>query len=288
VRAIGLDEARYITWAVIVLATFGGMVLIGDDLVKGAHAAWRRYEISVGSQLRWLFDFTPVKKFGIRHALLFVFAVVFGYVMMEELGAVCGAVIGGYYPILALSMRKSKRLARFEMQLEASLLLIATTLKATPNLVDAISTAARNLEAPMSEELDLMLREHRVGATLDEALKNFGRRMKSRYLDIAVIAITIGRATGGDLPGILDRIAGVIRETQRLEGMLDAKTAEGKMQGWFLGAMPIGLGVILYFMDPGWMTPLFRDPLGWIVLVCIAILMGAGIFGVRKVTQFED
>src|SRR5262249_3963469 len=148
------------------------------------------------------------------------------------------------------------------------------------NFIDAVATTVRNLEKPISEEFDLLLRENKVGLTLEDALRSLGKRVESRYLDMAITSITIGRATGGDLPAILDRVASVIRETQRLEGLVDAKTAEGRAQAWVLGAMPWVVGIALYFLDPKWVMPLFQDPIGWMILCTIGVLEVLGIYGI--------
>lgn len=258
-----------------------------DKLLEGYERLAQRYVDYVGGRLRWMFDRTPVREFFIRHALFVGLGVVLGFAVLPGPGPFFFGLLGLWYPFTRLKNQVKERRAKIEDQLERALLTIATTLRATPNFVDAVATTVKHLEKPIAEEFDLLLRENKVGLTLEDALRSLGKRVESRYLDMAVTAITIGRATGGDLPAILDRVSGVIRETQRLEGLVDAKTAEGRAQAWVLGMMPWIVGAVLFWLDPRWIMPLFKDPIGWFILVLIAVLEILGIYGIRKATAVE-
>jgi tight adherence protein B len=254
-------------------------------------AFWQRtqqqYTDWVGSKLRWMFDRTPVRDFFIRHALFIVLGIIVGWAVLPGPGPFFFGLLGFWYPFQRLRSQVRDRRVKIEEQLERALLTISTTLRATPNFVDAVATTVRHLEKPIAEEFDLLLRENKVGLTLEDALRSLGRRVESRYLDMAITSITIGRATGGDLPAILDRVCGVIRETQRLEGLVDAKTAEGRAQAWVLGLLPWIMGSVLYYLDPRFVMPLFKDPLGWGILTLIAVLEIVGVYGIRKATAIH-
>ncbi len=274
-----------VTLAVVATAVAG---YAGYDQLVGAYRRQvQRYTEHVGGKLRWMFDRTPVRDFFIRHMLVAVLGVVVGWAVFPGPGPFVFGLVAFAWPLYRLKSRVNDRRTKIEEQLERALMTIATTLRATPNFVDAVATTVRHLEKPIAEEFDLLLRENRVGLTLEDALRSLGKRVESRYLDMAVTAITIGRATGGDLPAILDRIADVVRETQRLEGLVDAKTAEGRAQAWVLGLMPWVVGLALFYLDPRWILPLFQDPFGWGILSIIAVLEILGVYGVRKATAVD-
>jgi tight adherence protein B len=102
-----------------------------------------------------------------------------------------------------------------------------------------------------------------------------------------VTALTVGRQTGGDLPKVLETTASVMRETMRVEGMMAAKTSEGKMQGLVMSALPFLFGIMLEKFDPDWMFPLFHDPYGWAVLTLAMGLWFIGVMMVRKVSRID-
>jgi tight adherence protein B len=139
----------------------------------------------------------------------------------------------------------------------------------------------------MAQEIDLALRQHRVGVPLEEALREIGTRTGSQNLDAAVTAIAIARTSGGNLPAVLEETAGVLRERMRLDAFIDAKTAEGKAQAWVMGLLPVLMSGILYYMDPNWLKPLFEDPYGWIILGVAVLCEILGVYWVRKVTRID-
>lgn len=183
--------------------------------------------------------------------------------------------------------RQAKRKAALEGQIDVSLRSIAQTLKATSSLIDAFETVATEVSAPMAEELALVVAEHRLGASFDEALCRMAQRVNSRNLNAVVMALTIGRQTGGNLPQILHQVAATLRERMRLEVFIEAKTAEGKAQAWIMGAMPLVLGTLVYWVEPSFLRPLFVDPLGWAILLVIVLLMVGGVHCVRKVSTVD-
>lgn len=253
-----------------------------------ARRAWRAYGQWVEASLRPLFlRWTPAR-YAARHvgAALAAAAGAFFAVPSAALAVLAFAIVVGLgfaWPAYA----RRRRIAALEAQIDPTLRSIAQTLKATANLIDAFETVARLLRPPMSEELELLSRQHRVGLTIEEALRDLGARAGSRNLDAAVTALAIGRQTGGHLPQILDEIAAALRERMRLEAFIDAKTSEGKAQAWIMGSMPVLLGIVVHTMDPTFLQPMFVHPVGWALLGAIAILIVLGVHFVRKVSTVD-
>ena len=121
----------------------------------------------------------------------------------------------------------------------------------------------------------------------DRALRQWAERMKSRAVDAIVTALTVGRLTGGDLPKVLNQTALVLRETMRIDGVLKTKTSEGKTQALVIALVPPGFGVVMSFLNPEWMRPLFHDPIGWALLVLAAALEGVAMFMVKKISEVD-
>ena len=144
-------------------------------------------------------------------------------------------------PFYVLKGRAEQRVLRLEEQLDSWLLMLSNALKATPSLGEAISNSAKLMRPPMSEELDLGLKENKLGTPLDQAILNMSARIGSQSVSSALATILVGRQTGGDLPRILEESAATLREMARLEGVVRTKTAEGKTQAYVLGVIPFVL-----------------------------------------------
>jgi tight adherence protein B len=167
--------------------------------------------------------------------------------------------------------------------LDAFLTILADSLATVPNITEALSTVLDHVGQPIKNEVLSVLKEMRIGASLEDALSHMAQRVRLPGFDAAVGAALLGKRTGGDLPGIFRRIAATVREMARLEGVIRTKTAEGRCQAWVMGSVPPGLLFILEYVDPNWIAPLWRDPIGWALIGLAAVLEVAAIALIRKI-----
>jgi tight adherence protein B len=173
-----------------------------------------------------------------------------------------GALAG---PALYLERKKRQRKQELEKQLDAFVLALANALKSIPSVNAAFQSVAETSSSPIKEEIELCIREMRVGCTLDEALLHMAKRVGSQRLDSVLAAVILGRQIGGNLPRVLESTASSIREISRLEGVLRTKTSEAKMQLYVIGAAPFVLVAALSQMSPGYFDPLQQSPLGYAI-----------------------
>jgi tight adherence protein B len=190
-----------------------------------------------------------------------------------------GVVFGPWFQIRQL---REKRTIRLESQLDAWLLILANALKAVPSIGDALASSQALMHEPMSQELDVALKEYALGTPLDIALHNMGARLKSRVITTALTMLQVARRTGGDLPSTLETSAASLRELARLEGVVRTKTADGRNQAFVLGALPAVIFVALYFIQPDLIMPLFESFKGNLLLaIAIALWLGAIAAAIR-------
>jgi tight adherence protein B len=249
---------------------------------------WKRYEKWADGELRSIFSPLRARQLATRQVVLGLVGGAAGYLALDSLPlalALTGVV--GYLPILQLQRDKAQRKTRLEAQLDSTLQSLANTILVTQNLEDAFDTIARQFDPPIAQEADVLVKQVRLGTPMDEALRDLANRTRSRNIDALVTALTIGRQTGGDLPKVLESTAQVLRETSRVEGMMAAKTSEGKTQGIVMGALPFLFGAALEVIDPEWMKPLFHDPVGWAVLALACVLEGVGVAAIRKLSRID-
>ena len=178
-------------------------------------------------------------------------------------------------PVVRARMEYDRRIVRIEQQLDSWLLVLANALKAVPSLGEALASSHQLVHAPLSQELDLALKEVRLGASLDRALENMATRTGSRVVRSALSILRIARSTGGDLPKTLESAAASLRELARLEGVVRTKTADGRNQAFMLGALPLVVVVIFQLTQPDLLDPLFNTARGHVLLI-VALLLWVG------------
>jgi tight adherence protein B len=249
---------------------------------------WRAYAKWANDELRALYSPLRARDFALRHAAVIVAGLLTGGVLLGSwVYGIILAVFFAYVPVLWMEREKSKRRKALNDQLDATLQSMANTILVTQNLEDAFATIAQHFDPPISQEADIVVKQVRLGTPMDEALRDFAGRCHSRNVDAIVTALTVGRQTGGELPKVLETTAGVLRETMRVEGVMESKTSEGKAQVWVMGMLPFVFGGALQIIDPEWMQPLFKDPIGWAILVVVCFLEMVGIALVRKFTRID-
>jgi tight adherence protein B len=190
-------------------------------------------------------------------------------------------------PTLALMRMQNQRMKLIESRIDGFTLSFANALRATPNIARALETVAVSIPSPLREELDLTLRELRVGSTLEQALSDLGMRIGSSQFDATMSALLIGRRVGGNVPEILNDTATSLREIVRLQATLRAKTADGRVQALVLAAFPVLIAVAFDVMMPGYFTPLTQSASGTMVLAVAggcwiaAVVLSRRILGVQ-------
>lgn len=182
---------------------------------------------------------------------------------------------------------RRKRLKTFEQQLPDALTMISGGLASGASLNMAIEALVREQPAPLSQEFMLFLREQRIGVDFDISLRNMERRLPLPDFIMFSAALRISREIGGNLGETLDTLADTLRKKATMEGKIDSLTAQGRMQGYVMTALPILLGVLLYFLEPEAMSKLFSTPAGWGTLTVIVIMEVLGYLFIRKVTNID-
>jgi len=178
-------------------------------------------------------------------------------------------------PPFVLWKRHEARVAQVEGQLDTWLLMLANALKATSSVGEAIASTVALVPQPFSEEVDLLVKEIRLGTPLDRAVGALARRINSSVVSGALSTIVVARRTGGDLPKTLERASAALRESARLDGVLRTKTAEGRGQVVVLASVPFVLCVIIAWLDRSWFDPMIHHPIGKVILLSCA---GAWMF----------
>ncbi|HHP50716.1 MAG TPA: secretion system protein [Moorella mulderi] len=201
-------------------------------------------------------------------AAFFLAGGLLGYLLTgSPIGVILMALILGPVPIYLLRFLLGQRLRRFQQQLPDALTLMANAVRAGFGLFQAMEVVRREMSPPITQEFARVLLEHSLGMDAEVVLRRLGERIPNPELDLAITAIIVQRRTGGNLGEILDSIADTIRERMRLADEVNILTAQARISALILSLLPIGLGLVIYFINPPYIVPLFTHPLGRALLV---------------------
>jgi tight adherence protein B len=207
--------------------------------------------------------------------------------LRDPLSGLVGAILGYFLPRLYVGRRIGGRLGAFNKQLADTITLLSNSLRAGSSFLQSIELVSRETPAPMGEEMGRVVREVNLGLGMEEALSNLVRRIRSEDLDLMVTAIGVQQQVGGNLAEILDTIAFTIRERVRIKGDINTLTAQGRMSGYLVAFLPIGIAVALNFINPDFMRPLFTQLLGQILLGVGGVMMVIGFFAIQKIVSIK-
>ncbi|MGM0501119.1 MAG: type II secretion system F family protein [Bacillota bacterium] len=196
-------------------------------------------------------------------------------------------VVGLIIPYFYLKYSQQQRLEKFNDQINDSLTIISNSLKAGYSFFQALEMVTREMNPPISEEFTRVLKKMNLGASPQEALRDLTARIDSEDLDLVVTAVLIQRQVGGNLSEILDSISDTIRERIRIQGEIKTLTAQGRISGVVVSLLPIGLGGLLFVLNPDYMLPLFSTNLGKTLLGMGVLSQLVGIFLIKKIIAIE-
>lgn len=221
------------------------------------------------------------------------------WILITLAGAVIALVVSGpltfalfvVVSYLATSMyvkgRSGRRLIRFEEGLPDMLGITANSLRTGYSFLQAVQVACDNMRGPVREELSRVVAEISIGVPLEQAFRSAGARMQSEDFNLIITAILIQRQVGGNLSEVLDSISNTIRERIRLKREVKVLTTQGRMSGIIFMVLPVGVGILIYTISPGYISVLFQSPTGYIMVLVAFIAQVLGYFIIRRMVRIE-
>lgn len=193
----------------------------------------------------------------------------------------------GAAPFAFVAFKRSRRFGQFEKTLPEALDLMVSGLRAGHSLVAAMALVARECPDPVGSEFRICFEEQNYGLEMNAALDNLTIRVPLQDVKITCTAITIQKESGGNLAEVLDKTAYVIRERFRLKRQIKVHTAQGRLTGWILTAMPIVLGLGIYFLDPGMISILWHRKIGIEMLWGAAGMIILGGLVIQRIVNID-
>jgi tight adherence protein B len=213
----------------------------------------------------------------------------FGTLALTRLwpAAVVAAFAGALLPYMVVRWRRNRRLYAFEEMLPEAIDLLGRAIRAGHPLSAGLKMVADETTEPISSEFRRTHEENRFGLPFEDALLAFADRVSIVDVRILITAILIQREVGGNLAEVLDNLANVIRVRFTIRRQLRVYTAQGRFSGYVLGILPIAVGAAIYHLNPSYMTLLFTDPVGKLMLLLAVVFQIIGFLWIRKIVDIE-
>jgi tight adherence protein B len=278
---------------------FAGLAYtIGQAVREGMDGYASTYATETAREFEDIFLFIPAKRLAdiARLSALSLFLLVF--FLLGDFSSYGGFFRGSFFGTLIavgalfapkgiLIILRQRRLQRFNLQLLDSLLSMSNALRAGFSILQAFETVVRERRNPISMEYGLFLQQIRLGVRFEDAMRQMEQRVGSEDLTLMVLAIETARQTGGNLTEVFEKIASTIRERMRIQGRIRSLTAQGRLQGIIVGAMPFILMIVLTLLDPVMMSAFFHAKIGMVLIGTVVVFVTLGGLVIRKIIRIE-
>ncbi len=276
-RRLGVEEAQG-GLSRVTTATTGFIGTVIDS--RGGAQSWEHALDRAGIRL-------PVPEFvllvGAGALSAFALGMVIGGVLV---GCLLGlfALISAY---LVVTLRSDRRKAAFGDQLDDTLQLLASNMRAGHSLLQSLDGLAREVDEPARGEVTRVVNQVRVGRDLGDALEETAARMDSDDFRWVAQAIAIHRQVGGNLADVLDTVGETIRERNQIRRQVKALSAEGRLSAWVLMLLPFVVILMLSFSNPEYLGKLVQGPLGISMIGLAVLLLVVGGLFLRKIVTIK-
>ena len=202
------------------------------------------------------------------------------------ISALVGAAVAAL-PLLYVGRQRSKRLGKFERQLPDALDLITRALRSGHAFPSALQMVGEEMPDPVAAEFRIVHDEVNFGVSLQQALTNLSERIPLTDLRYFIVSVLIQRDSGGNLTEVLGNLSRLIRERLKLMGKIKVLSSEGRLSAWILGIMPFALGGVMYLVNPEFMSPLWKDPIGIAIIQYLLTMMALGALVLMKIIKIR-
>jgi len=191
---------------------------------------------------------------------------------------IVAALVFAYIPFGFLKFKASRRLKAFDAGLADAIDMMARALRAGHSMTASINVVAEQSLEPVRSEFSEVFKQQNFGLPIRDAMQQMLDRVPSQDLRVMVTGILVQKETGGNLAEILDRTSQTIRERLKIQGEIRTHTAQGRMTGYILCALPVVMLIVINFLNPGYSRVLMENPTGRMIsYIGIGLLIIGGL-----------
>jgi tight adherence protein B len=203
------------------------------------------------------------------------------------LGVFAFAFVLGGLPYFYVRHKRNSRLKELEEQLPEALDFLARSMRAGHAFSISLEMIGTEMPDPMGQEFRALFAEHNLGAPIEAAMANFGKRVPLLDVRLFISSVALQRQTGGNLSEVLTRLAFLIRERFRLRGQVKAASAHGRLTSAVLTILPIVMIFLLTFVAPDYLPTMLKDPDGKYMIIAAVIFQVLGYIIMRKIVNIK-
>jgi tight adherence protein B len=215
------------------------------------------------------------------------FMVVYSFAHQPAFISLVVGVILSALPIAYVSFKRGRRLEKMEQQLPEALDFMTRALRSGHAFSSALLMVGEEMPEPIAGEFRTVHDEINFGISMQQALTNLSERVPITDLRYFVVSVLIQRESGGNLTEVLGNLSRLIRERLKLFAKIRVLSANGRFSAWTLVLLPFALGAVMNMMNPGFMAPLWTDPIGETILKVMLSLMVIGVLIMRKIIKIR-
>ena len=197
------------------------------------------------------------------------------------------AALGPGLILLMLRRQRKKRKKAMEKEFPGALDIIVRGVKSGLAFNDCLKIAARDVPGPLRSEFATLVEQQSLGLTMAEAVERFANRVPLEEANFFAIVIALQTRTGGKMAESLDNLVSVLRARIQLRAKIQSMSAEAKASGMIIGALPLVVATMVYFTSPDYISILFTELIGNVVLVGCALWMTIGVLVMKKMIAFD-
>ena len=197
------------------------------------------------------------------------------------------AIIAGATPLFIVARLRRQRMLRFAEQLPEALDLIRSALQAGHGVPSAMSVVADTFTDPIAYEFRYMVEEMKLGLSMREALQHLAERVDDPNLPILTVGILVASDSGGNLAEVIDNIAYTIRERFKLIRETRVLTAQGRLSGMVLTALPFLVATFMAVWNPRYFKPLLENRTGHYMIAYGLFSLAFGHWFIQRIVRIR-
>ena len=201
--------------------------------------------------------------------------------------AAVGFVMGLGLPRFYVSRARTKRCKKFLAEFPGALDVITRAIKSGLPLNDGIRLIAQEAKEPVREEFQRIVENQQMGMSTPDAIARMYERVPIPEANFFGIVIQIQSQAGGNLSEALGNLSSVLRSRKAMRDKVSALSMEAKASGAIIAALPFVVALLVTFVSPGFLNPLWEEPLGHKLLMTSAVMMVMGVGVMKKMITFE-
>lgn len=249
----------------------------------------RKASLSLGARLNQAGLPENIAGFWIASAIVGAAFLIGGLVLAPNpliaLGVAFAAGFG--LPQWVINFLGKRRIKKFSSAFSDAIDVIVRGIKSGLPVHDALKIIGRESPEPLGGEFRRLVENLGVGMTLEQALEKMYQRMPTPELRFFTIVLSIQAKTGGNLAEALGNLSTVLRSRKLMREKIKALSSEAVASALIIGALPPGVVMLISVTSPAYMSTMFTDQRGQLMLLGGAAWMAMGVFVMRRMINFK-